>query len=142
MCGRRHERRRCRRSVFQLSDNSSFRTCASGSFDRTLGLGTRPLLRELHGSVVMSKGQPSDSLQEVQATEPEWPDILTQAAAYLRISEELLYQATIRQGLPVRYVGNRQLFSRRKLLEWVEEVGEFALTSGGRAAIRSGKLHS
>lgn len=49
-------------------------------------------------------------------------DVLTrkEAAAYLRISDELLLDAILRKDLPVRHLGNRQLFSRRKLLDWVE----------------------
>jgi excisionase family DNA binding protein len=46
---------------------------------------------------------------------------LDQAAAYLQISRATLYRLIKSGEIPGRRVGRRYRFSRRALLEWVEE---------------------
>jgi len=52
------------------------------------------------------------------ATEPEVMTA-TEAADFLRISRDSLYDAAGRGDIPHRRVDRRMLFSRARLLEWV-----------------------
>lgn len=50
------------------------------------------------------------------------PDILTidQAAEYLQLSRASIYRLINESDIPVKRIGERYRFSRRKLLEWIE----------------------
>lgn len=49
-------------------------------------------------------------------------EVLTreEAAAYLRIGEKSLRSLVTQGEIVCRFIGDRQVFSRRKLLDWVE----------------------
>ena len=49
------------------------------------------------------------------------PEVMTaaEAAEFLRISRDSLYNAAGRGDIPYRRLGKRMLFSRARLLEWV-----------------------
>jgi excisionase family DNA binding protein len=59
--------------------------------------------------------------------EPEqtttFPDVLTitQAMAYLQISKSTIYNLINNKEIPVKRMGGQYRFSRRQLLEWIEE---------------------
>lgn len=52
----------------------------------------------------------------------EWPEVLTakEAAEFLRISRDSLYDAAGRGDIPHRRIGKRMVFSRARLLAWLE----------------------
>ena len=59
-----------------------------------------------------------------QSLAPPQDDILTvdEAAAFLKISRTSLYRLIKAGEVPCRRVGERWRFSRRILLEWVEDT--------------------
>jgi len=58
----------------------------------------------------------------IHSTAPELPDRCTfkEAMAITGLSKSALYKKTMGKAIPFKTFGNRLIFSRRELIEWVE----------------------
>jgi predicted DNA-binding transcriptional regulator AlpA len=58
----------------------------------------------------------------INPTTPELPDRCTfkEALAITGLSKSALYKKTMDKAIPFKTFGNRLIFSRRELIEWVE----------------------
>lgn len=65
----------------------------------------------------MSKGKPQDTVAEEPIS-----DVMTagEAAKYLKVSRQTVYDCASRQEIPHRRIGQRYIFSRKTLLTWLE----------------------
>lgn len=72
----------------------------------------------------MAQGSLTNPPDDSKLTGQAFPDVLTLAEAceYLRVGVKLLREYVLKGQVPVKFMGDRQLFSRRKLLEWVEKA--------------------
>jgi len=68
------------------------------------------------GKTPRTASRSAESVQETGA-----PDILTidQAAEYLQLSRATIYRLINESDVPVKRIGERYRFSRRRLLEWI-----------------------
>jgi excisionase family DNA binding protein len=73
------------------------------------------------GKSAAGKAAKTKPVESEQATSV--PDILTidQAADYLQLSRATVYRLINESDIPVKRIGERYRFSRRKLLEWIEK---------------------
>lgn len=71
-------------------------------------------------SVAVLRGRVTDA-NEFRRTAPEVMDTAG-AAKYLGVSERFLHENASRLGIPFKEIARNRLFSRRRLIEWVESV--------------------
>lgn len=71
-------------------------------------------------SSVILRGRVTDA-NDFRRTAPEVMDT-TGAAKYLGVSERYLHENASKLGIPFKDIARNRLFSRRRLIEWVESV--------------------
>lgn len=69
-------------------------------------------------SVTVLRGKLTDA-NDFRRTAPEVMDT-SGAARYLGVSERYLQENAARLGIPFKEIARNRLFSRRRLIEWVE----------------------
>ncbi len=72
-------------------------------------------------SVTVLRGRVADA-NDFRRTAPEVMDA-SGAAQYLGVSERYLQENASRLEIPFREIGRTRLFSRKRLIEWIEGVG-------------------
>ena len=71
-------------------------------------------------SVTVLRGRVADA-NGFRRTAPEVMDT-SGAARYLGVSERYLHENAAKLGIPFKEIARNRLFSRRRLIEWVEDV--------------------
>lgn len=71
-------------------------------------------------SSVILRGRMTDA-NDFRRTAPEVLDTVG-AAKYLGVSERYLHENAAKLGIPFKEIARNRLFSRRRLIEWVEDV--------------------
>ena len=69
-------------------------------------------------SVTVLRGKLTDA-NDFRRSAPEVMDV-SGAARYLGVSERYLQENAVKLGIPFKEIARNRLFSRRRLIEWVE----------------------
>jgi excisionase family DNA binding protein len=81
----------------------------------------RPNTKPNDGADAATRVSPARRKKRSRARPAEWPEVLTlsEAAAYLRVTEAELTQIAGSQGLPGQRIGSEWRFSRAAIQDWL-----------------------